>query len=325
MADKIAMVENVPGKEDQYIIKDGSGITAGRIFQLDYQPQHRSFIFRVQYYRQNNLPILKEAMYKFLKKVFTATNTHKVNVIVDEECNFRALTDLGFTLAGVIEENTISKGYYRSELLFEIDSIKFESKSKNSDLLLKGSNIELRNLTPENSEEMLNYYIRNREFLQPFEPAREESFYTIDVQKRILIESFRQYLNGTTLNLGIYKDNVLIGKVKLSNIVMGILRSANVGYSLDKDYEGRGYMREALSMVLDYAFIDMELHRVEASTLLDNIKSQKVLLACNFKELGINKEYLLINGAWRDHKTFYVINNEELRIKEEIRLISRIT
>lgn len=308
MAEKIALVENVPGKEDQYIIKDGSGITAGRIFRLDYQPQHRSFIFRVQYYRQNNFQILKEAMYKFLKKVFTTTNTHKVNIIVDEECSLRALTDLGFTLAGVMEENTISKGYYRSELLFEIDSIKFENKIRNNNLLLKGKSIELRNLTPENAEEMLDYYIRNKDFLQPFEPAREESFYTIEVQKRILIESFRQYLNGTTLNLGIYKENTLIGKVKLSNIVMGILRSANVGYSLDKDYEGRGYMKEAVGLVLEYAFSEMELHRVEASTLIDNIKSQKVLLACNFKELGINKEYLLINGAWRDHKTFYKIS-----------------
>lgn len=310
MSDKVAFVENVPGKGDQYIIKDGSGITAGRIFLVDHQPQNRSCIFRVYYYRKNNFPILKEAMGIFLKKVFTTTNTHKVNIIVDEDCNIRALTDLGLALSGIIEENVISNGYYVSELLFGINSTDFESNGRATNLLLKGRNLELRVLTPENGEEMLNYYIRNREFLQSFEPAREESFYTLEVQKRILIESYKQYLNGTTLNLGIYKDNFFIGKIKLSNIVMGIFKNAFVGYSIDKSFEGKGYMKEALKLVLDYSFSEMELHRIEASTLVENTKSQRVLQACGFKELGINKEYLLINGAWRDHKTFYIVNSK---------------
>ena len=52
-----------------------------------------------------------------------------------------------------------------------------------------------------------------------------------------------------------------------------------------------------------------ELHRIEASALVDNEKSIGVLKSCGFKMLGINENYLLINGKWRDHVTYYTIKN----------------
>ena len=66
-------------------------------------------------------------------------------------------------------------------------------------------------------------------------------------------------------------------------------------------------MKEALNLVIDYAFKEVDLHRIEASTLVDRKRSQGVLKGCNFKELGVNKKYLLIDGQWRDHITFYKI------------------
>jgi ribosomal-protein-alanine N-acetyltransferase len=308
MAQKAVTVENVSGREGQYIIKDYNGITAGRFFLVDYQAESRSCIFRVQYYNGSNFDILKEALQVLLRKIFTSTNAFKVNILINEECNVRAFTDLGFMLEGVLEDNIISKGHYKSELLFGINAQEFESSQRTNILRFKGNNIELKILTPEDAEDMLNYYIRNKRYLQDFEPTREDSFYTLEVQRRILMENYKQYLNGVTVGFGIYKGSVLIGKVQLSNIVMGIFRNAVVGYSVDKDLQGKGYMKEALSLALEYAFEEMELHRIEASTLVDNIKSQRVLSACGFKEVGINKEYLFINGAWRDHKTFYIIN-----------------
>ncbi|MDP4090037.1 MAG: GNAT family protein [Bacillota bacterium] len=311
MNDKKITVENVHGREKEYVIKDNNGITVGRFFLLDYQSDNRSYMFRINYYRPNNFEMLKEALQILLRKIFATTNTYKVNVLVDEDTNVRALTDIGMVLEGVVEDNIISKGYYKSELLFGINAMDFEVGSRVNILRLKGENIELKVFTPEDSEDMLQYYIKNMEYLQSFEPAREDSFYTLEVQRRILMESYKQYLNGTAISFGIYYESKLIGKAQLSNIVMGIFRSAFIGYSIDKDFQGRGYMKEALKLILEYAFVEMELHRIEASTLVDNIKSQRVLLSCGFEILGVNKEYLFINGAWRDHKTFYIINRGE--------------
>ena len=57
----------------------------------------------------------------------------------------------------------------------------------------------------------------------------------------------------------------------------------------------------------------MGLHRIEASVLVDNEKSKRVLNKCGFKELGLNEKYLFIDGIWRDHVTFFKINNKQLQ------------
>ena len=114
-------------------------------------------------------------------------------------------------------------------------------------------------------------------------------------------------MNGSGIDLGIYKDDILIGKIKISNIVYGVFKSGIVGYSMDRDYQGKGYMKEALNLVLRYSEEELELHRLEASVLTDNDRSKSVLLRCGFSEVGLNEKYLFINGDWRDHITFYRI------------------
>lgn len=306
--DKSVIVEHVAGRDNEYIIKDYSGITAGRVYIVDISKDSRYATLRIKFYRDNGYNILKEALIILLKTLFSK-NINKVNMIIDEEISTRPFIDSGFELEGVLEENIYANGAYRDELILGVTSRKFESSQKFSMLELNGRNIDVRILTPDDAEDMLDYYVRNREYLRPYEPARDESFYTLGVQKKILIESYKQFLNGTSLNCGIYKDNDLIGKLQVSNIVYGVFRSAFVGYSIDENEQGKGYMKEALNLMLDYAFDELELHRIEASTLVDNIKSQKVLRSCGFAELGLNKEYLFINGGWKDHVTFYKISN----------------
>jgi len=70
----------------------------------------------------------------------------------------------------------------------------------------------------------------------------------------------------------------------------------------------REYNCELLNDTLTkYAFDQCELHRVEASALVNNEKSRKVLTKCGFKLIGINEKYLLINGKWEDHATYYIL------------------
>ena len=155
---------------------------------------------------------------------------------------------------------------------------------------MKGKNILIRNFTPDDAQDLLEYYLRNKDHLKDFEPVRDASFFTYEMQKEILLESYRQLMTGVGSDLGIYKDNKIIGKAKISNIVYGVLKSGILGYSIDKEYEGKGYMKEAINLVLT-----------------TNERSKGVLLSCGFEEVGINKKYLYINGKWSDHITFYKI------------------
>lgn len=306
--EKNISIELSKGTTNEYMIKDFAGITIGRFVILEMDKVNRNCTIRMKFYREENSELLKEALTIILRTVFKNKEVYKINMLAIETINTKAFLDLGFQLEGILEDNIFSNGIYKSELIFGITALVFKNFGTINVFNIKGARINLKVLTPENSEEILNYYIRNKEHLKNFEPSREESFYTLEVQRNILMENYKQFLNGTSLNLGIYKESTFIGKVQLSNIVYGVFRSAFVGYSIDESHQGKGYMKEALNLLLDYAFEEMELHRIEASTLVDNMKSQRVLKACGFKELGVNKEYLFINGAWRDHITFYRIH-----------------
>lgn len=295
--------------EKEYLIKDKFGITIGRIFIMEINKENRYSIFRMKMYKErDNYKEYRNALELMIMSLFKKMNIQKINVIVNENLNERAFIDLGFILEGIMFNNRLVDDCYENEFLFGIDEKTFDNNSRINVLRLKGNRIELKILTPEDTEYMLDYYLRNREFLQPFEPAREEKFFTLEGQKQNLMESYKSFLNGSNLNFGIYLNKKLIGKIQITNIVLGVFKNCFVGYSIDQKEQGKGYMKEALNLVIEYVFNDLELHRIEASTLVDNFRSQFVLKACDFKEIGISEKYLFINGKWRDHKIFYKVN-----------------
>jgi [ribosomal protein S5]-alanine N-acetyltransferase len=303
---KSVSLERVIGRENEYIIRDFSGITIGRIYIIEMVKENKNCTLRMRLYK-NDEKILSEVLLILLRILFKSQDISKVNLIVDEVLDIKAFTSTGFTLEGILESNIYSNNDYRSELIFGITFKEFNKGYSVNILNIKGKKVSLKLLTPEDSKDILDYCIRNKEHLAPYEPLRDESFYTLEEQRRILIEEYKQYLNGTSLNCGIYKQDKLIGKIRLSNIIYGGFKNCFLGYSIDEKEQGRGNMKEAVSLIVDYAFEEMELHRVEASTLTDNYKSQGVLKGCGFEELGISKEYLYINGGWRDHINFYKI------------------
>ncbi|MBM7872272.1 ribosomal-protein-alanine N-acetyltransferase [Clostridium pascui] len=291
----------------EYIIKDSIGITLGRIYIIDWNTESKYCCIRIRFYKQDKPRLLFKSVDEFLNQVFNKDNIKKINILVKEDESIECFGELGFELEGVIANNLCENGIYKSEFLFGLEKINYKKENLLRKITLSGRNVQLKILTPENSQEILNYYLKNKEHLSPYEPTREEEFYTLKFQRDILIESYKQYLNGEAINFGIYKNDNFIGKIQLSNIVLGIFRSCFIGYSMDKDEQGKGYMKEALKLVTEYGFDEFNLHRIEASALVDNKKSQSVLKACNFKELGINKNYLFIDGKWRDHITYYIL------------------
>ena len=308
--DKNVFIEAIRGNDREYVVKDKVGIILGRFFLKDLDSKNKKVDVKFKFYKEDNYKLMKETLRKILKVLFAEKDIYKINLFVSDIKNFNAYLDLGFMLEGILSDNVCNNGIQKDEYIMGININDFNDKVKLVQFQLNTERLTLRNLTPENTEEMLDYYIRNEEHLRQYEPTRDSSFYTYEGQKEILTESFRQFIDGTSIDLGIFKDEKLIGKIKLSNIVYGILRNAFVGYSIDKEHQGKGYMKEALNTVCSYAFEYMGLHRLEASTLMDNSRSQGVLKACGFNELGISEKYLYINGEWRDHKIFYKVNDD---------------
>lgn len=300
-------IEPVKGTLNEYVIKDKDKIVAGRFTIGELDKENKRSTIRFKFYRENNYELLKASINTILKTIFKDGNINKVNFLVSEISDISGFLDLGFTLEAILSENLMVNGTIVDELGLGITINEYISSIKNNIVHMKGNRITVRNFTPSDAEELANYYIRNKEHLREFEPARDNSFYEVDVQRKLLIESYKQLMVGTGMDLGIYLKDKLIGKIKVSNIVQGVFKSAFVGYSIDKEHEGKGYMKEAVLLVERYCKKYLDLHRLEASVLVDNIKSKRVLLKSGFEEIGINKEYLYINGKWRDHITFYKI------------------
>ncbi|MFT8351388.1 GNAT family N-acetyltransferase [Clostridium saccharoperbutylacetonicum] len=294
----------------EYLVKDKNDIIVGRFISSELRTASKTCNIELSFYREGAYEILSDTLAFILKATFNDQNIFKVNIKVNENIDINSFLDLGFTLEGVFSQNQYFKGEYYDELSFGITKIEYNNLNKYSLVELKGEGITLRNLTPGDAQEVLEYYQKNKNYLAPFEPGKDADFYTLEMQRKLLIKSYKELLNGISVELGIFKGEKLIGKMKLSRIVHGSIKSGVLGYSIDEDEQGNGYMKESVKIFLKYAFTECNLHRIEASALINNKRSRMVLTKCGFKLVGINEKYLLINGKWEDHATYYIVKED---------------
>lgn len=109
---------------------------------------------------------------------------------------------------------------------------------------------------------------------------------------------------GRSFAFGIFKGPNLIGQINLSGIIYGALRGGHIGYWIDQNYANRGYMTAAVNMVTDFAFSELELHRIEINIRPENEPSIRVAKKCGYLFEGLRPNYLHIDGAWRDHHCY---------------------
>ena len=108
------------------------------------------------------------------------------------------------------------------------------------------------------------------------------------------------------------EDDAIVGSINLSQIFRGGFNSAYLGYQIGAPFAGRGYMSEALQLVLSYAFNDMKLHRLEANIQPHNTASIAMVKRAGFTNEGYSQRYLKISGRWRDHQR-WAIHAEDWR------------
>lgn len=178
--------------------------------------------------------------------------------------------------------------------------------------ILHSERLILKLLDENDAELVLAYLLRNKEFLRPWEPERSEEFYTLEAQKRLLANETGQYRSGELHKLWIFRreqPEMVIGSVTLSNIVHGVFQSCHLGYRLDAGEVNRGYMTEAVRLMIDYAFKGLGLHRIEANIMPRNEASLHVVRKLGFYEEGKALKYLKINGSWEDHLHMVIRNS----------------
>jgi len=152
----------------------------------------------------------------------------------------------------------------------------------------------------------------NRAFMAPYEPPRSEEYFTEAGQRALVRGLLTQYAQDRTLpHVVLDEQGAVVGRITLNDIVRGPFQSCSLGYWVAESAGGRGLATAAVRHVTQLAFEELGLHRVQAGTLVDNVRSQRVLEKCGFTRFGLAERYLRIAGRWQDHVLFQLLNPVE--------------
>jgi ribosomal-protein-alanine N-acetyltransferase len=165
----------------------------------------------------------------------------------------------------------------------------------------------IRPTAPDDARAQLALRMANRAHTGPWDPARDESFYTEAGQRLELDLDQRSWAAGSAYAfavLDIERDDRLIGRVALSNVVRGPWQNATLGYWIDQGSLGRGHATRAVLLVLRFAFEHAGLHRVQPAIIPRNARSVRVAEKAGFRLEGRALRYLKINGVWEDHDVY---------------------
>ena len=152
----------------------------------------------------------------------------------------------------------------------------------------------------------------SKSFLVPWEPSWDASSCTRRAYLRYFKNSNYLANMDRAYSFLIFKtdDKALLGGINIGNVRRGVSQSASLGYWIGEKYSRNGYMKEALKLLIPSLFIDLRLNRIEAATLEENIASKNLLKKIGFKKEGVLRKYLKINGTWRDHILYGLLEND---------------
>ncbi|AIY06891.1 alanine acetyltransferase [Planococcus sp. PAMC 21323] len=179
---------------------------------------------------------------------------------------------------------------------------------------MKGRKVHIRFFQPRDAAQKLKLEIANRDFFETYSVTRYSDFYTLEMQQELIEIYADQKEDDLSYSFGIFENesDLLVGTISLVQVIRGPMQSAILGYALDKAYNNRGYMTEAIELTVAYAFKKLALHRIEAGVMPGNEASIRVLEKAGFHREGIASKNVEINGKWQDHQILAIINPRDL-------------
>jgi ribosomal-protein-alanine N-acetyltransferase len=170
--------------------------------------------------------------------------------------------------------------------------------------------VELHPLRRRDAAEWSRLRQANESWLSPWEPSHGlpwQARHTPAAYRAMRRAVTRRARTGTSLPFAVRVEGRLAGQVTLDNVVRGALRSGYLGYWIDREVAGRGMASLAVALVCDHAFGEVGLHRVEADIRPENLPSQRLVERLGFRQEGLLRRYLDIDGDWRDHLAYALL------------------
>ncbi|SOC35220.1 [SSU ribosomal protein S5P]-alanine acetyltransferase [Rhizobium subbaraonis] len=186
----------------------------------------------------------------------------------------------------------------------------FRFLSRQSDtVVLEGGAHMLR--LPRFSDYRQWYQLRSesRQFLEPWEPTWRSDELSESAYRARVVRNEQEFASGQALPLFLFlkEEQRLLGGMTIGYIRRGAAQCCMIGYWMGERHAGRGHMLSAVRLAIPYIFSELQLHRVEAACIPENTRSIRLLEKAGFQREGYLREYLKINGEWRDHLMYSLL------------------
>jgi len=176
--------------------------------------------------------------------------------------------------------------------------------------VLTGKRVVLRPPVMEDFATWVELRKESRDFLEPWEPLWSDNEFSRH-SFRVRLRAYKSWAEADqALSFFIFESSTgnLLGGITLGNIRRGVQQSGTLGYWIGEPHKQKGYMSEAVALLINYCFAELGLHRVEAACLPRNTASRALLEASGFMEEGLATSYIKIAGKWEDHVLYAKVN-----------------
>ena len=149
----------------------------------------------------------------------------------------------------------------------------------------------------------------SRAFLEPWEPSWRADEMTESAFRMRVVRNEQEFHCGQAVPLFLFarENETLLGGLTIGYIRRGAAQCCMIGYWMGVGHAGRGHMSAAVRLTIPYIFSVLQLHRIEAACIPENERSVRLLEKAGFRREGYLRDYLKINGQWRDHLMFSLL------------------
>lgn len=185
------------------------------------------------------------------------------------------------------------------------------------DLPIRGEGLYLRASEMRDYVEWAELREKSRSFLTPWEPLWPIDDLTRASFRYRVRRHAEEMARDEAYSFFIFReeDDALMGGLSFGHVRRGVSQAATLGYWMGESYAGKGHMTRAVRAACAYAFEKRGFHRIEAACLPTNEPSKRLLERVGFKQEGYARSYLNINGQWRDHLLYALLETDPQPIK----------
>lgn len=178
--------------------------------------------------------------------------------------------------------------------------------------ILTTKNLILKVLKENDAPLVLDFISKDKELFSKYEAHHPSFFYSLSYQMSILKNEYNGFLNQVYLRYYVFLKNdpdTIIGTISFGNILPSPYMSCTIGYKFASAHHKKGYAYESIPIAVESAFNYLNMHKINAFIMTDNIPSVKLMEKCDFHQEGFCSKHLKINNIWQDHYLYSKISD----------------